>query len=577
MRVRGSDPDGLRVRQRVEAQLFGIGAASLGLPPNALLFVRRFEARTDPRAALSVGVDDALARTVNRQLTRLAQQARRPWTDSAAANADVVVFIDEAELIACFIRDRLRGLVGDRWWWRNVLGSATAEEWLRQHVLLRGEALAPALSLLESSPEVVRFITSLQPSDIRVAIAAVVQAFALPLATTAASGELSAAAGKEESTAEAPRRLAQADEGERAAVLRLIATVPELQSPELAGDQRRLAIIVMVAARALAWARTPQFVAAVRVLERAAFDVDSLVAQLAAHRAAQPHQRRAPNPRLARHSPTRRLENLALPHDSGGIEPLATTEAARPSLRPATEAREIVERLPGAMPGPAIERTEQEASAAHRATSDATATRETSDSPQSVESDQEPAHQLESPAPAALRVDDWLPVMPTRRVETEYGGIFYLLNAWIEMGVYSDFTAPRGRNLAVSPWDLLALTGRTWFGEPFASDPVWALLADLAGRDPEEEPGGEVAMPPGWLDRHLEMLRDRLGSALPSKPLHELPAFVCGHRARVEVTAARVHVHLSLNQLPLDVRIAGLDRDPGWIPAAGRSVAFHFS
>jgi hypothetical protein len=38
-----------------------------------------------------------------------------------------------------------------------------------------------------------------------------------------------------------------------------------------------------------------------------------------------------------------------------------------------------------------------------------------------------------------------------------------------------------------------------------------------------------------------------------------------------------VHVHLSLSQLPLDLRIAGLDRDPGWIPAAGRSVAFHFS
>jgi hypothetical protein len=91
------------------------------------------------------------------------------------------------------------------------------------------------------------------------------------------------------------------------------------------------------------------------------------------------------------------------------------------------------------------------------------------------------------------------------------------------------------------------------------------------------EPGCDVEMPAGWLDRHLEMLRDRLGSALPLKPLHELPAFVCGHRARIDVTAARVHVHLSLSQLPLDLRIAGLDRDPGWIPAAGRSVAFHFS
>jgi len=36
-------------------------------------------------------------------------------------------------------------------------------------------------------------------------------------------------------------------------------------------------------------------------------------------------------------------------------------------------------------------------------------------------------------------------------------------------------------------------------------------------------------------------------------------------------------VRLSLTELPLEIRLAGLDRDPGWIPAAGRFLAFHFS
>ena len=35
-------------------------------------------------------------------------------------------------------------------------------------------------------------------------------------------------------------------------------------------------------------------------------------------------------------------------------------------------------------------------------------------------------------------------------------------------------------------------------------------------------------------------------------------------------------VRLPLAELPIAIRLAGLDRDPGWIPAAGRSVAFHF-
>jgi hypothetical protein len=46
--------------------------------------------------------------------------------------------------------------------------------------------------------------------------------------------------------------------------------------------------------------------------------------------------------------------------------------------------------------------------------------------------------------------------------------------------------------------------------------------------------------------------------------------------ARVEDGGDRVDVHLPLDVLPLTVRLAGLDRDPGWIPAAGCDVRFHF-
>jgi hypothetical protein len=38
----------------------------------------------------------------------------------------------------------------------------------------------------------------------------------------------------------------------------------------------------------------------------------------------------------------------------------------------------------------------------------------------------------------------------------------------------------------------------------------------------------------------------------------------------------RVDVDLALADLPLPLRLAGLDRDPGWLPAEGRAIAFHF-
>jgi hypothetical protein len=44
----------------------------------------------------------------------------------------------------------------------------------------------------------------------------------------------------------------------------------------------------------------------------------------------------------------------------------------------------------------------------------------------------------------------------------------------------------------------------------------------------------------------------------------------------VSVTETRLDVTFALARLPFEVRLSGLDRDPGWVPAAGRYVAFHY-
>src|SRR5262249_17924810 len=79
----------------------------------------------------------------------------------------------------------------------------------------------------------------------------------------------------------------------------------------------------------------------------------------------------------------------------------------------------------------------------------------------------------------------------TDGIETQFGGIFYLLNVALALGLYGDFTMPRAPGIALSPWDWLALVGLAWFGRDVERDPVWALLADLAGRAADESPGGD--------------------------------------------------------------------------------------
>ena len=44
----------------------------------------------------------------------------------------------------------------------------------------------------------------------------------------------------------------------------------------------------------------------------------------------------------------------------------------------------------------------------------------------------------------------------------------------------------------------------------------------------------------------------------------------------VRVTSTHVDVVLSLEDVDLAVRLAGLDRDPVWVPLLGRIVLFHF-
>ena len=83
-------------------------------------------------------------------------------------------------------------------------------------------------------------------------------------------------------------------------------------------------------------------------------------------------------------------------------------------------------------------------------------------------------------------------------IETEVGGVFYLLNVALRLGLYGDFTTPSQPGIDLSIWDFLTLAGRGLTPRRFRRDPVWVLFADLAGRAPEEMPGAAWEPPKVW-------------------------------------------------------------------------------
>jgi len=201
-----------------------------------------------------------------------------------------------------------------------------------------------------------------------------------------------------------------------------------------------------------------------------------------------------------------------------------------------------------------------------------------------------------SPETRARRLERPNSIAP--RVATAFGGAMFLLNVFLYLKLYGDFSSPLASGLELNIWDLLSLLGARFGGPEFEEDPLSDVLAALAGRSKEEkprfDPPSDWSMPPEWLEPFPEgfewtegdgdpmerwlsgiaaYIRARLSRAIGRDDAAE---FLCCIPARLEINPAHVDVYFELNRYPVELRLAGLDRDPGWIPAAGRYVAFHF-
>jgi hypothetical protein len=184
----------------------------------------------------------------------------------------------------------------------------------------------------------------------------------------------------------------------------------------------------------------------------------------------------------------------------------------------------------------------------------------------------------ETPAPKPLTAAT--PTMPTepetepvawrRPVETRLGGLLFVLGVAQRLGFYADFTEPAAPGLGLDPWRFLALVGTRLAGvgersdEDLWEDALWALLEELARDEEESTPEAELDAHAtairGWIEAHVDL------------PLHE----VLERPARIYADETRVDAVFSLAAHPIEIRLAGLDLDPGWIPAAGRALYFHF-
>ncbi len=158
----------------------------------------------------------------------------------------------------------------------------------------------------------------------------------------------------------------------------------------------------------------------------------------------------------------------------------------------------------------------------------------------------------------------WLASEPARVFESEFAGLFFVLGALQTLGWIPDFTRPLDPGIGMAPLEYLARLGAHRFGKRFLDDPLREWMS-------QRFPSNRIGEPPPGLAE----LESRIASALDMrarKAIHVL----CRRRAKVATSESRVDVFHRLDRHPLEIRMAGLDRDPGWIPGTNLDFRFHF-
>lgn len=639
IRVTTHERDTLALKVRLSNMLSTIDLHPAGLPCSAIICIRRFR---DPLPGAlqahhsSVHTRRVWERAATASLEQLIRNAARPLHDAVPANAEVVIFADQAELLACLASDWCGGNINLHWWWRGMFKEADMAQAVL-HAWLAAAAYTPAaLQHLSMRSKAVPFVRSLRAGGAGVLLQGITQSFALPELQAALALVLDGSMHRDMSSTSATRQAPAPWEP----------WVLESTGTALLVEQRCLLGIGLMLRRAPAQVRAPSFIARVKQWCQAALSPVLREEENDIFKTQSPHLSLSPTSG----STSITMRTILLDAHTESTQPMATIRGDS-----GTRKRSISDAAPEINQSRSISGTDLAPPS-----DDFVLESHYNDLPATAD-ESEPGT-LASRVPIMESLDE--ASLQEMLIETAYGGIFYLLNFGIALGLYSDFTTPLHTGIPLDIWDFVALLGWQLVGEQLLADPAWKLLAHLAGRNEHELPGKDF-IPPGcwrvpvewltafpgdetwqcsranerlrvyhpgqffvldlplathpisqlqqemqayensqpgklcltelqgnasntsrmpglspqlecWLGWLIPYVRARLCRALSLTGTEGLASCICQHQAHIVVTATHLDIYLRLDELPIEIRLAGLDRNPGWIPAAGRFVAFRF-
>ena len=651
LRVKGENLDALATRLQLERMFGANNFLSENLPPRVIFCVKKLSDPAPRTLRLNhsdLYFSDRWQKSVVLEIEKLYRRAFRPIREAIPAQAESVVFADDAELLACLANDWCENTLTSNWWWRGLFPNLQTAQTVAQIWIDSAESSPAAFRILAQTKRAASFVNKLQPPEVNNLLRKIIEVFGLEnlrkvLLETIVETPESAL----ENSFSAPIKNAP-----------WLAFAPEVQFLRLDFKRQILLGIGLTLARAPRVAQSNEFAQAVKNFRREYENNVKFSALKTNEIFSQSKKRKVENqfrfdnkiiPRKKADLPPIWSENGAkTPNISedetakinGGAPPVDKGLTHKPNFSNASQTRNTPPKSRETPKDFSVENSQIETVFERRKSESETQNRQSEKSP------------IEE-----LIIEEFVEELDERQiefsVETNFGGVFYLLNLGLYLKLYRDFADTETTEIDLNIWGFVAFLSLELTGEEIKLDNIWQLLAQFGGREldaeiaPDFDAPDDWRMPPEWLKtfqttekwfwaqtekrlvvRHpsgfsvidiescgdvenqlndelkvyrkdfselaaddspnaseasktwlknlTEYVEIRLRQALNLSADEAISTILFERRATVVVTATHLDVTFRLADLPFAVRFSGLDRDAGWIPAAGKYVKFHY-
>jgi hypothetical protein len=575
MRVRTRRADSAALRLAIERQLPSDAFQARGIGPSAILLIRRMADPLPQRLqsdANAAPASEDWTRALQGRIDSLCSAATRPDRGRIAPGAEAILLADEAELLACLAIELALGAPPT--WWRlaiaRYLNCSRLPALCRAHLpllpaifalLVRWERLDDVVQAL-SAEEALELCALFAAANDLHAVANVVLRYHAESAVSeegvARDAEPAAPAGDaQHASPDIADGSSTAEPCARRASLRIDSWIPATSRSRSVSHRLLIALLLGFREQPAALG-APRFAAELRVWLRGAS------------------------------STARAAESHAETMRAAAMPPLSSAP-----LSGATQS-------PQRAPQPT--HPETLAPSVDAVSSDTADERIAPDTPV---------------AESTSTVRD--PLAGLDGIVTELGGVFCLVNVLEHLDLPDCFEGQCGLASGVGAFGTLEAIARVFAGaldEELRHDPVWAALATLDGREPNSPPRATGLRPPGtqlpaewqdadadfpltldeshahaiealrrdgwpaplleWLALTIPYISWRIAHACGLPEIGQVARMLLELPARVYVTEAHIDVVASIENIRIPIRLAGLDRSPGWVRSLQRIVLIHF-